>query len=254
MKRTEIPQLTAQSVTPRLFMRLVDEFLDFIVGSVCANRPFLPLIDELTTKHPEASLVAYDALGGGGLAHIASELHQKSPSLKIFMRDQSVEIERSQFLDQVAQGVLQWQVPGSKVPAKSIAISINAFHRLKSGDDLEFLKNLAANHDGILIGEGNNKSMRQVIGMTIIVPLFVLLTTPFIKPFRLSRLFWTYLIPVMPLMIVWDGIATLFRLHTPEELMSLAERTDRGDFEWRSGKLPNNRGGFIIYLVGTKKA
>ncbi|MEZ5362682.1 MAG: hypothetical protein R2748_10195 [Bryobacterales bacterium] len=48
----------------------------------------------------------------------------------------------------------------------------------------------------------------------VLVPLFVLLMTPFIRPFRWSRLFWTYVIPVLPLAIFWDGVVSYLRAYT----------------------------------------
>jgi hypothetical protein len=39
------------------------------------------------------------------------------------------------------------------------------------------------------------------------VPLKVLLLTPLIKPQRFWRYVFTYLVPVLPLVIVWDGVA-----------------------------------------------
>ena len=40
----------------------------------------------------------------------------------------------------------------------------------------------------------------------LFTPIFVIFATPFIKPFRLKRLVWTYLIPLVPLACWWDGL------------------------------------------------
>ena len=40
----------------------------------------------------------------------------------------------------------------------------------------------------------------------------VLLATPFILPFRWSRLFWTYIVPALPLVLTFDVVVSLLRL------------------------------------------
>jgi hypothetical protein len=38
------------------------------------------------------------------------------------------------------------------------------------------------------------------------MPLAGFLTAPFIRPFRFSRLFWTYVITVIPFVLFFDGV------------------------------------------------
>ncbi|MBX2987224.1 MAG: hypothetical protein KF802_04935 [Bdellovibrionaceae bacterium] len=255
MKRVEVFQFSTWSRTPVFLRRMTDEFLDFIVGSVRANHPFLPLLRELFGQiRPVRSVTVEEALGGGGPAHIGRELRTlQSEEFHWIMRDGFRDDERARFLNDLAGGGLDWSGAAPAPEKPSLGVMINSFHRFSGEESLRRLRELAERHDGLLIGEGNNKSLRQVIGMTLIVPLFILLTSPFIKPFRWSRLFWTYVIPALPFLIVWDGVAALFRLHTPEQLLELARRTGRHDYRWRAGKLPNNRGGFIIYLLGSRR-
>jgi hypothetical protein len=51
--------------------------------------------------------------------------------------------------------------------------------------------------------------------IVLVVPLAVLVLTPAIRPFRWSRLFWTYLVPVIPASILFDSVVSLFRIYTP---------------------------------------
>lgn len=89
------------------------------------------------------------------------------------------------------------------------------------------------------------------IGAMLFLPLLLLLATPFIRPFRWHRLFWTYLVPVIPLAVWFDATASCLRSYTPRELDALAEPFARG-YEWRSGTWrvrwlwPR-----VTYLIGT---
>ena len=55
----------------------------------------------------------------------------------------------------------------------------------------------------------------------IVVPLIILLVTPAIRPLRLSRLIFTYLLPAIPIIGLFDGIVSCLRTYSPEEMRQL---------------------------------
>ena len=67
-------------------------------------------------------------------------------------------------------------------------------------------------------------------------PLAVLLVMPIIRPFRWSCLFWTYIIPVVPLFIVWDGFISGFRLYSTQELQEVVDGLSSNDYVWAIGR------------------
>jgi hypothetical protein len=54
--------------------------------------------------------------------------------------------------------------------------------------------------------------------------LFVgsLLLVPLVRPLRLSRLLATYVIPLIPALVAWDGTVSALRAYAPEELLEIA--------------------------------
>ena len=60
--------------------------------------------------------------------------------------------------------------------------------------------------------------------------LFVasLAIVPFVRPFRLSRLLLSYLPPIIPLVVAWDGTVSALRAYTPEELLAIARTVPGG--------------------------
>ena len=40
----------------------------------------------------------------------------------------------------------------------------------------------------------------------LFTPVYVWAATPFIRPFRLSRIFGTYVVPIVPITCWWDGL------------------------------------------------
>ena len=60
----------------------------------------------------------------------------------------------------------------------------------------------------------------------------------------------TYIIPVIPLCTIWDGIASVTRLYTPQQLLNIANSVDSNSYHWQAGKKRNKFGMQITYLIG----
>lgn len=87
--------------------------------------------------------------------------------------------------------------------------------------------------------------------LMLLVPLMVLLMTPFIRPFRWSRLLWTYLIPVVPLVSLFDGWVSCVRTYSVQELRELTEALDAKNYHWETGAVKSRSGLIpISYLIG----
>src|SRR5262245_3279865 len=93
-----------------------------------------------------------------------------------------------------------------------------------------------------------NRSVFAFIGIGI-GTVMVFLAAPFLKPFRVSRLLLTYLVPFVPLCLVWDGIVSCLRVYAPEELRILVAQLDAQDYEWDIGTTRVGPG-VATYLIG----
>ena len=103
---------------------------------------------------------------------------------------------------------------------------------------------------GIGIFEVTERSARCIAG-TLISPLLVLAATPFIRPFRWSRLLWTYLVPLVPALVLWDGVVSCLRSYPPDEMRALAEGL--GVYDWEAGQLTGPAPIPVRYLVGAPR-
>jgi hypothetical protein len=63
----------------------------------------------------------------------------------------------------------------------------------------------------------------------------VLLLTPSIRPRRVRRYLFTYLIPLVPLVVLWDGLASDPRSRTVQELEELLEPLRSPEYHWEVG-------------------
>jgi len=81
-------------------------------------------------------------------------------------------------------------------------------------------------------------------------PILILLLMPFIKPFTWKKLFWTFLVPLIPLTGLWDGIVSYLRTYSPEELEQLVEELESDDYNWEIGQIHGIGLHKITYLFG----
>ncbi len=90
--------------------------------------------------------------------------------------------------------------------------------------------------------------------LAMVVPLAMLFTTPFMQPLQLRRLVFTYLVPVLPLCNLWDGVMSNLRAYTVDELRELAEPIARDSYHWTAGRIARAGGApAITYLIGTPR-
>lgn len=62
--------------------------------------------------------------------------------------------------------------------------------------------------------------------------LLVLLMTPFVRPLRLRQVLLTYVLPVLPVFISWDGAVSNARTYTEEDLRELLAGLEAPDYRW----------------------
>ena len=82
--------------------------------------------------------------------------------------------------------------------------------------------------------------------------LIVLFVTPFVRPFTFPQFFFTYLLPILPLAIAWDGAVSNARTYTLEDLDIVISEIEVDDYIWEKGKV-KGKGGNRLYLIGRKK-
>ena len=69
-------------------------------------------------------------------------------------------------------------------------------------------------------------------------PLVVFAVTPFLRPFRWEYLFFTYVVPLFPLLVVFDGVVSALRIYSAEELKELVAGLRDPGYRWDIGRFP----------------
>lgn len=136
--------------------------------------------------------------------------------------------------------------PGELAGFRTLFTSFHHFHPEAAR---ALLRDAVRNRQGIGVFEARQRTPKALL-LTALSPLFVLLSTPFIRPFRLSRLLFTYLLPVVPLVVLFDGIVSCLRTYTPAELREMAESLGGEDYLWEIGEEKARGPAPVTNLIG----
>lgn len=129
------------------------------------------------------------------------------------------------------------------------------FHHFEPSTAQAILQGAVSAGQGIAIFEQTRRTPAALLFMAVLVPI-ALLGVPLIRPFRWSRLFWAYILPAIPAVLLFDGVVSCWRTYTEPELQAMIGRLAFDDvnapgYVWELGRkrsLLSPLG--ISYLIG----
>lgn len=242
---------------PHFLRNYGTDFLQFVSNKMKIYQPIVPLLEEALTKSGHNRIVDLGSGGGGGLLWLSKQLKKSHPEVKILLTDlypNKTAFERTQKLSPDFE-FIETPVDARNVPSHLIGLRTQflSLHHFKPEDAQKILQNAVDSGSPIAIFEAQERSLTSFIGM-FISPITLWLTTPFIRPFQLGRIIFTYLIPLVPLFVWWDGMVSVLRTYSVKEMHALVQNIkNKDDFDWKIGRVKGNPG-VNLYLIGTKKA
>jgi hypothetical protein len=143
-------------------------------------------------------------------------------------------------------------VDATRVPPKlaGVRTMFSAFHHFRPDAAKAILTDAFDHRRAICIFESGSNTLLAA-GAMVGVPVAVLALMPFARPFRWAYLVFTYLIPLMPLILLWDGMVSILRIYSPEQMKKLTEDLQASDYAWEVGRIQVVRGiPGVPYLIG----
>ncbi|SHN19866.1 hypothetical protein SAMN04488057_11046 [Cyclobacterium lianum] len=256
MGRIHLFEFEDQKWFPTLLRNYLTDFLQFLSNKSGMYKPIIPILVELLRKNQTDTIIDLGSGGGGGLLGLNRELTKKVPGLKVIMTDYFPNLTAFELSTKLADNFDYEAKPvdARNVPSefKGLRTLFLSFHHFKPADAKLILQNAVEAKSGIALFEAQERSIPSIIAM-LFSPITVLLTTPFIAPFKLSRIIFTYLIPIVPICVLWDGVVSSLRTYSLQEMENLiGELQGSGRYNWQLGKI--NSGPLkLLYLTGTSK-
>ncbi len=194
--------------------------------------------------------------GGGAWTNLRGTLDAGgSESPKICLSDKfpnAAAFEKAKARSKSVIDFVAEPVDATDIPAKldGFRSFFTAFHHFSPKQARAILADAVAHNRGIAIFEAPGRSILAVL-FAFLMPIVSVGLAPFIRPLTWSRLFWTYVIPVVPFVLCFDGIVSCLRVYSRRELREFVDGIGADHYHWEigedaSGPVPVP----VTYLIG----
>ena len=183
----------------------------------------------------------------------ALESETELNSLQIFLTDkfpnqvtvEKVASEADPHISYLPQPVDALKVPVDLAGFRTI---FSSFHHFNTKQASLILQNAVDDGEGIAIFE---VARPRILTMALTTLMFVagFASALFMRPIRLARLFWTCVVPVVPLVLFLDGVVSCLRAYTPKQLWEMVSSLRSREYTWEVGE---DSSGLVTvtYLIG----
>ncbi len=137
---------------------------------------------------------------------------------------------------------------------KGVRTMICSFHHMKPKMAKQILTSAMDSKQPFLAYEISDNSFPKWIWW-IAFPIniiTVLLITLKVRPMSWQQVVFTYLIPVLPVVIAWDGSVSNARTYTLQDMDQLLDGLQSESYEWKTGTIKGKLGN-KLYLMGKPK-
>jgi hypothetical protein len=256
VKRRQLVELEDLPWWPAMFRDAQTDYLATALRVTKTYSVLAPRLAAALARCGATEIVDLCSGGGGAWTELLPALRAAGAAVSLCLTDR--------YPNQVAFARVAGKLPGvrfetgsvsaTEVPARLTGFRtvLTAFHHFPPGAARAILAAAVRDRQGIAVFEAVSRTPAG-LGAMLGVPIAVWLLTPLIRPFRWSRIFWTYVVPVVPLSIMFDGIVSCLRVYTPEEMKMMALDAG-GDYDWDAGSAyPRGSPIPIPYLIGVPR-
>jgi hypothetical protein len=193
--------------------------------------------------------------GGGPWLWLHQTLAEKGVSMSVCLTDKYPNLQAFEQWTRETNHAIRFHphpVDATHVPDElpGFRTMFTAFHHFRPEHARAVLADAVRKRQGIGIFEATHRSLLGLLLM-LSTPFIVLVLTPFIRPFRWSRWLWTYLIPLVPLIALFDGLVSCLRTYRVSELREMIARLNSNDYHWEIGTVQSKLIPIpVTYLVG----
>lgn len=218
-----------------------------------AYQPIVRRLKEALVATGSRTIVDLCSGGGGPVVAVQRALEQAGLAVDVILTDRYPNVRTYQYARERSIGRIRFidqPVDAAAVPEdlNGFRTMFGALHHFSQGAVRRTLQDAIAKRQPIAAFDMTRGTPPPPSMAILGNPLGVLLAAPFVRPFRWSRLFWTYLVPIVPLCLTWDAFVSGLRLHSVQGLQELVASLPPNDYVWQVGgeKFPRS----ITYVIG----
>jgi hypothetical protein len=256
MRRFQFIELHEQAWFPALIRDEITDALQFGLNLARAYTPIAPMLEHAIGATRSRSIVDLCSGGGGPWLDLSPKLRGEAPSIAIQLTDKYPNLRAFQNVNAASKNCVSFRatsVDAMKVPRElsGFRTMFTSFHHFRPGDAQAILQDAVDAGQSIGIFEVTRRDPLTIVFMFAWV-LLLFVCTPWIRPFRWSRLLWTYIVPIIPAVLLFDGIVSCLRTYRPQELRVITEKLTSSKYRWDVGEHAAAHGTMpITYLIGS---
>jgi hypothetical protein len=257
MKRLHLFEFEDQSWFPENIRNYMTDYLQAAANSFRLYDDILPILKKGIEKSSKKQIIDLASGGGGGWLSLASKIKTALPGVKVLLTDFYPNVEAFKQIQVQNPGLFDYSsssIDATNVPKEMTGLRTQflSFHHFKPEQARKILQNAVDAKQPIAIFEAIERTPKY-FALISGISLSVYSLTPFIKPFNAERLALTYLVPVIPFFVSFDGLVSVCRVYSQEEMAEMTKSlADSETFEWEIGKI--KKGLLTIqYLLGYPK-
>jgi hypothetical protein len=255
MRRIQLIELHDEPWFPSSLRNNVTDALRFGLSLLKAYAPVAPLLLSALESTRSQSIVDVCSGSGGPWLDLSRKLQSETHVFHILLTDRYPNLRALQNVRSVSENDVAFypdSVDAMKVPRElqGFRTMFTSFQHFAPGDARAILQNAVDARQSIGIFEITKRSALSIV---LMFPwaLTLFLFTPFIRPFRWSRLLCTYMLPIIPVVLLFDGVVSCLRTYRTEELREMIETLAGIEYQWEVDELSRGFGvPPVTYLIG----
>jgi hypothetical protein len=254
MRRLHLFEIGDQQWCPRALRDATTDLLELCFRTWNYYAPVVPLLTAAIERTGDREIVDLCSGGGGPWPSLLSVQGDQWP-LCVVLTDKYPNAAGARRVEEASDGRIRSDtrsIDAMAVPTdlRGFRTMFTSFHHFSPDAAHAILADAVQGQVGIGVFEFTGRSLRWFVAV-VLTPFAVLYAVPFLRPLRWRTLLFTYLIPVIPLGVLFDGIVSCLRTYSPSELDELVEPLRGNGYTWEVGEA---RGGQwklpITYLLG----
>ena len=230
---------------PATLRRWQMEFIGNMAVWTKLYQPLVPVLEQLIHENNATSL--QDTCSGSGLPAIALR-NSISNKIPLLLTDKyPFTLFRQNYLVDyagMATDIVKLQPVKDKVYTM-----FNSFHHFTGEQQKEIFRKFSDNKVPFLFAEILEPSLWVGVKIFFITTIGQLITAPFVQPFSLLRLFFTYIIPINIFTVAYDGIISVIKSKTCKQYRQQFSHISTPSFEISVHQV-NNWKGNVVYIKG----
>jgi hypothetical protein len=254
MRRLHLFEIADQPWCPNALRHATTDLLELCFRTWNFYAPIVPRLAAAVDESREREIVDLCSGGGGPWMSLLPELGEASP-VRVVLTDKYPNAEGTVRVEEASSGRVRGDtrsIDAMAVPRdlRGFRTMFTSFHHFRPEAARAILADAVKSRVGIGVFEFTGRSPLRLAAVAL-TPFAVLYAVPFLRPLRWRTIVFTYLLPIIPVGVLFDGIVSCLRTYSPAELDKLVEPLRGTGYTWEVGEARGKRSRLpITYLLG----